>query len=425
MKNIAFTFICLLFVVGLSAQDQRCHSEQALSALIAENPAIAADIAKEKELVQKNRSAFRASNSQGTYEIPVVVHVVYKTAAQNISTAQIMSQLRVLNEDFEAENADTALIPAAFKPFLGDADIDFCLAQTDPDGFYTTGITRTQTNVNSFTFDDKVKSSSTGGKDPWPRNDYLNIWVCNLGGGILGYAYPPGAPANIDGVVIGYQYFGSIDDNDGSFVIDNTYNKGRTTTHEVGHWLSLDHVWGGGSGCENDFASDTPLQDGPNYGCPSFPTISTCNGNDNGPDGDMFMNFMDYVDDDCMHMFTDDQCSNMQSALTFSRPSILLSTGCNPGIGASIEENIFSSVKLYPNPANEQLNLEFDLASASEVIVQLFNSQGQSVYSNIINESKTGLHKVNIPTGELSEGLYHVELISGAQQLNKAVVIAR
>merc|ERR1711974_33936 len=154
----------------------------------------------------------------------------------------------------------------------------------------------TEWNINTNA--DDVKDSSKGGSDGWNRDSYLNIWVCNLSSGILGYAYPPGISANLDGVVIGYKYFGD------QGTVSFPFNKGRTTTHEVGHWLGLSHVWGSGGGCTSDNINDTPLQDGPNYGCPNFPELSSCSGQDNGPNGDMFMNYMDYVDDRCMMMFS-------------------------------------------------------------------------------------------------------------------------
>src|SRR5262245_3339177 len=224
----------------------------------------------------------------GCTKIPVVVHVVYKTAAQNISDAQVKSQIDVLSADFRMKNADVASVPPAFASSTADTRIEFELAKVDPDGNPTSGITRTSTATNAFTDDDAVKAAATGGADPWPNDKYLNLWVCELGGGLLGYAQFPGGPAATDGVVIRNTAFGTVG------TAAAPFDLGRTATHEVGHWLNLRHIWGDdGTGCSgSDFVADTPNQGGPNYGAPAFPHVS-CG---NAPNGDMFMNYMDYVD---------------------------------------------------------------------------------------------------------------------------------
>jgi len=174
--------------------------------------------------------------------IPVVVHVIWKTSQQNIPDAQIISQIDVLNEDFRRLNADTTNTPTMFQGIAGDTEIEFCMASTDPDGNPTDGITRTETTVNSFSSNNAMKYTSQGGHDAWPTEDYLNMWVCNLGSGLLGYAQFPNGPAATDGVVIRYANFGF--NSPGGY----PYNKGRTTTHEVGHWLNLYHSWGDDGG---------------------------------------------------------------------------------------------------------------------------------------------------------------------------------
>lgn len=236
--------------------------------------------------------------------IPVVVHLVYKTNAQNISDAQILSQIDVLNQDFNRLNPDTANTPAPFKPIAGTANITFCMATVDPTGAPTTGIERRLTTVNSFNTNDAVKAFATGGLDAWDPSQYFNIWVCNLGGGLLGYAeFPTNQLSNTYGVVIGYNYFGNIG------TLSAPYDLGRTASHEVGHCFNLFHIWGDdGTACTgSDQCADTPNQAGENYTCPGFPSIS-CN---NGPNGDMWMNYMDYSDDACMNMFTAGQVARM------------------------------------------------------------------------------------------------------------------
>lgn len=256
----------------------------------------------------------------GVTTIPVVVHVVYNpnSPEQNISDAQIQSQIDVLNKDFRATNPDVASVPAPFKPLVADARIEFVLATTDPSGNPTTGIIRKATTEAAFMDDERVKYDATGGSDAWPSDRYLNMWVCLLGGGLLGYAQFPGGPDETDGVVITHTAFG----NTGTAAAP--FNLGRTATHEIGHWLNLRHIWGDdGDGCNgSDFVDDTPNQAGPNTGVPTFPRV-TCS---NGPNGDLFMNYMDYTDDAGMYMFTTGQVARMQSALDVARPNIGLPT---------------------------------------------------------------------------------------------------
>jgi Pregnancy-associated plasma protein-A/Secretion system C-terminal sorting domain/Fibronectin type III domain len=253
------------------------------------------------------------------YTIPVVVHVLYNTSTQNISDAQIMSQITVLNNDFRKLNSDISQLPSAFSGVAADAQIEFCMAQRTPAGAATTGIVRKSTTVTSFSSNDYVKLSSKGGDDAWDATKYLNLWVCPLGGGLLGYAQFPGGAASTDGVVINYTAFGNMG------TAAAPYGKGRTATHEVGHWLNLRHIWGDAN-CGSDLVSDTPTQQTSNYGCPTYPHV-TCS---NGTAGDMFMNYMDYTDDACMYMFTAGQKARMMAlfATGGSRVGLTTSLGC-------------------------------------------------------------------------------------------------
>jgi hypothetical protein len=245
--------------------------------------------------------------------IPVVVHVVHKDAKENISDTQVKSQIDALNRDFRAKNADTSKVPQVWKSLVIDSKIQFALATKDPKGRKTSGITRTATSVDSFGPDDRVKAKKTGGVDPWPTDRYLNIWVCNLGQGLLGYAQFPGGPSKRDGVVILYTAFGT------KGTVSAPFNKGRTATHEIGHFLGLRHIWGDRNDCSgNDFVADTPPARQANTGKPKFPQI-TCN---NGPNGDMFVNYMDYVDDDAMFMFTSGQVARMNATLAGPRKKL-------------------------------------------------------------------------------------------------------
>jgi hypothetical protein len=245
--------------------------------------------------------------------LPTVVHVVYKRDQENVSDAQIKSQIDVLNKDFRAANPDRRSVPAAWKGLVADASSQFELAKRDPDGKATDGITRTKTTRGPFGTGDDVKSKTSGGISPWPTDRYLNIWVCELGGGLLGYAQFPGGPARTDGVVILHSAFGT------KGTATAPFNKGRTTTHEVGHFLNLRHIWGDTLDCSGgDRCPDTPNAEGPNYGTPTFPHVSC----QNGPNGDMFVNYMDYVDDAAMFMFTAGQAARMNAALAGPRKKL-------------------------------------------------------------------------------------------------------
>ena len=188
-----------------------------------------------------------------------------------------------------------------------------------------------------------MKRSSTGGDDAWDASQYLNIWCCNLGGGLLGYAQFPGGAAATDGVVFLYSSIGSVAQ-PGTY---SPYNLGRTATHEVGHWLNLRHI-NGDTNCGNDLVSDTPTQQALNFGCPAFPHV-TCS---NGPNGDMFNNYMDYGDDNCLNMFTAGQGTRMTAALNGPRVSIKTSPGCQDVTGIANHSGL---VSFSISPKNEML----------------------------------------------------------------------
>jgi len=316
-------FLCFSF--GLSAQHnhptppRNCHAMDVLQQQQQADPAIQQRMQNIEQHTQNYiRSGQANSSSRSVITIPVVVHVIYNTSAQNISDAQILSQIQVLNDDFRRTNADANNTWSQ----AADSEIEFCLATVDPNGNATTGITRTSTSVSSFSTNDAMKYSSQGGKDAWPRDQYLNMWVCNIGGGILGYAQFPGSgSAATDGVVMGYKYFGTVGQATAPF------DGGRTATHEVGHWLNLRHIWGDGGCGVDDFVDDTPKSDAANYGCSTG--HSSCGSTD------MVQNYMDYSDDACMNLFTAGQKARMRALFAPGgfRESLLSSNGCGGSTG--------------------------------------------------------------------------------------------
>jgi len=293
---------------------------------------------------------YGTANIQSVFNIPVIVHIIHNnetvnsisaTSGNNINAAQVIDQINILNKDYNGLNADTTLIPSIFKPLLGKFQVNFCLAVVNPTGgvLAEPGVDRinrvakgwTATPYSQAYIDATIKPNSI-----WDPNRYLNIWIAPLSGGLLGYAtFPnPGSTGlqgltgtfgttTTDGVVILNTSFGSI-----GTAQTGQYNKGRTITHELGHWMGLRHIWGDAN-CATDYCNDTPVAQTSNFGCPTFPFhVGTCAGNTTG---EMTMNYMDYTDDACMQMFTADQKNRAQLILSNSpmRAALLTSTVCN------------------------------------------------------------------------------------------------
>ena len=314
-----------------------------------------ADLERHTAQFVQSREEARANGAQMqpvVVTIPVVFHVVYANGTENISDDQLFEQLQVLNDDFRRLNADQDNI----WPQAADTEIEFCLATRDPNGAPSSGILRVPTTSGAFGSSDAVKFTSQGGSDAWPADEYMNFWVCNLGGGLLGYAQFPGGNAATDGIVCGYQFVGI--DGPGA----GAYNLGRTATHEVGHWLNLRHIWGDGPCGADDFVADTPESDGANYGC-NLGSVSCST-------EDMVQNYMDYSDDGCMNVFSQGQGDRMQALFTpgGTRAGILTSNGCLPAVpdfdldasilsvnepnGFSCSTEVTPSLTLFNNGAN-------------------------------------------------------------------------
>jgi len=324
-KHYSLLLLVLFTAFGkIAAQDRihRCSTNEHETYLQSINPKRAEQRAAFESIVRRNYQNVNRSQMP-VITIPVVVHVLYANANQNITDAQIASQIEVLNEDFSRLNPDTNNTPAAFQGIAGSPQINFCLAQVDPNGAPTTGIERRQTTTSSFGTNDNIKRFVNGGLDAWDPTQYFNIWVGNLGNFLLGYAeFPTATLSNTYGVVIHYNYFGR----NGS--AQAPFNKGRTATHEVGHCFGLYHIWGDdGNACSgSDLVADTPNQGGENYGCPSYPLTDNCA---TANPGVMFMNYMDYTDDACMNLFTQGQSTRVLNTFNNSPYNVLQnSTAC-------------------------------------------------------------------------------------------------
>lgn len=348
------------------------------------------------------------ANNKASRVIPVVVHVLYGNATQNISMTQIQSQINVLNKDFSATNTDISNVPSTFQSAISDCDISFCLAQIDPNNQPTDGVNRV--NVGTTSLSTSQINGTWKPQTQWDPTKYFNIWVANIQGSVLGYAQFPNSSglgglnsnngaANTDGVVILYNAFGTTG------AVSAPFNKGRTATHEIGHWLGLRHIWGDAN-CGSDFCNDTPPQQTSNYNCPTHPyKVGACSGNTTG---EMFMNYMDYVNDACMYMFTTNQKARMDVVLQNSprRNSLLTSTVCgvaplNANFTASAttitagQSVTFTNTSSGPNPITSN-SWNFDVTSQGGVTP----STSTATTPPSITYNNVGTYTVSLTVGD-------------------------
>ncbi|SFQ09334.1 M43 family zinc metalloprotease [Flavobacterium akiainvivens] len=382
---------------------------------------------------QKQKRLQKSANSTNeVITIPVVVHVIHNGDAEgsneNIAYEQVLSQITVLNQDYRR----MVNTPGWNENIVGaDTEIEFCLAQRDPQGNPTNGVDRVNLGEASWgssnpdemieNIDDNVKPVTI-----WNPQKYLNIWVLNFGNqsGLLGYAQFPnnsgvsGLPANngssnTDGVVIGYRYFGSkAIYAQGQYDTQNMYIYGRTATHEVGHYLGLLHVSGDSGSCSvnaadsnNDYCPDTPATSGYNYTC-SF--VDSC---PSAPGVDMIENYMEYTNDACMNVFTEDQKDRMVAVLNNAtrRVSLKTSDGCQAPVGA-IDGFGMKNIYLYPNPAQTVVTVSGVDGELPDSLT-IFNSLGQ-----VVNTVKVSTDSdLTINTSAYANGVYMIKVDKGVQ----------
>lgn len=371
MKGI-FTFFLLVTTCSLLMADKSgdwCGTTQATQQMV-EKGLYDMDAFNE-ELNAKSISEQSTESSGEVYTIPCVVHIVWTNQFQNLDEETIMEGIQVLNEDFRRTNADAGNVMSEFLPVVADSEIEFCLANTDPDGNPHPGIIRVETDVNFFSTNNDVKFDNSGGSTAWPRDEYMNIWLCNLTSSLLGYAQFPNGNASTDGIVTDFAYWGKN-------IQGNTIPSGRTGTHEVGHWLGLRHVWGDGDCNADDFISDTPLADDSNFGC-QIGTNSCTEPVDDLPD--MVNNYMDYSSDPCQNSYTQGQATRMRSFLEPGgfRDGLAVSGKC-----ADLIKNDAALIDLF-FPVNEQLcNTDF------EPVMAIANNGTDPLQSALIEVSVDG-----------------------------------
>ncbi len=371
MVSLCLALVSIFSSRILPGQNQlvRCYTMETDSMLRAANPKLGTLAEFESWLQKRIREGHQYQRGpQDVYVIPVVVHVVHNGesvgSGRNISLAQIQSQIDVLNEDYRKKSGTPGYNS---NPVGADTKIEFVLAKRTPSGASSNGVDRVDRNSNGWSAPPYTTSYVDAVIKPatyWDPNQYFNIWVTDLSGGILGYAQFPSysslagfdcdeGAASTDGVVIGYQYFGSSDK--GTFpVLSPPYDKGRTATHEVGHWLGLRHIWGDGNCSVDDFCGDTPWAAAANYGCPTG-TIS-CSSTD------MIENYMDYTNDTCMNIFTLDQTTRMRTVLEncIRRNSLLTSPALTTPVSndAGISEIITPVIDYCSSSITPQVKLK-------------------------------------------------------------------
>lgn len=396
--KFTLALITWLFTLQLTAQ-RNCTSFSYQQEQLQKDPSLAIQLEQADAFTRQyiNNSNNRSSRVlQGTViKIPVVVHILYHDPSENVSNAQVAKQIEILNQCYRRKNADTVNTPSRFAGVAADCEIEFQLAISNPQRRSTTGIIRKYTPIKEWKADDQMKFSAQMGDDAWDSKSYLNIWVCNMRQ-VAGYSTMPGGPADKDGVVIGFNVFG--------LGITAGFDKGRTSVHEVGHWLGIRHLWGDDF-CGDDGIADTPKQAVYNSGCPSGVHTSSCG---NGPDGDMYMNYMDFTNDACMNLFTKGQAQKMQAlfAIGGARHLIESSVGLTPPLIMESplpdESPKWLHPQLYPNPATTEmtLDLSYDIRWMGKLLT-IMNLQGQ-VISQFPITSKT--QTINI--SKLQPGMY-------------------
>lgn len=414
--NLSGAIILILLLSSKEIAGQKCATDQLRKENIAFNTDIINNERNNEELI---RNWHKGPNSDKQFPkiltLPVVVHIVWKTEEHNISDEQIYTQLQVLNDDFRRTNANYENTPEEFRALASDTEIEFCLAKLDPTGRPTNGITRTETYVDHIGDTKQYYNSAQGGRSAWDNTRYINIWVCDLGNNeVLGFATAPGtaAPRESDGLVISWEHFGTT----GSAAGSAPNHLGRTATHEMGHYLNLNHLWGREKGgcTEDDFVNDTPSQNTFTRGCPDFPYYDICT--DQGS-GLMYNNFMDYTDDACMTMFTQGQKQRMVATINSLRTSLLFSNVCQLSTSSSVPTVDKHSLMISPNPINNYLNIQVLGQNLNYPLsIQLINTSGLIVRTYELEKNQ------QIDVSEVPDGLYFLRLSESSLSPAKIVI---
>lgn len=394
--------------------------------------------------IAKDKQFANAKKAAAVYNIPIVFHIIHSgtsTPARNISQAQVNSQILILNNDYRKLNADfsTNVTQPAFVSAAADVQINFCAASVDPSGTVLAepGIDRINVVAkgwSSLPYSMSYIESTVKPGTIWDPTKYYNVWVLQFGGsdaGTLGYAQFPtipsgtspvtdmvgqGGAANTDGVVVDYRYVG----NTGAATAP--YNKGRTLTHETGHWLGLWHIWGDDNDCSGtDYVADTPNQQVENSSCPSTNGAVKTDACATTAPGFNYQNYMDYSDDRCMGMFTNGQKDRMQAVMAncIRRKTLNNAVAC-VSVGMK-EEQAGTTVGIFPNPTTGEVNIRVELTDAHEFTVSVLNTLGQSVKE--ISQPASNGADVRLDLSGQPQGVYFVTVKSQAGSVTKRVIL--
>lgn len=452
MKKTGFAFLslsllCCNILLGQNKWE-KCGYSIVRKNMTATNPDFEQRIDAQKKARLKMLANSRVTKTNINITVPVIFHIILNQQqmsqigdsagiAQRVST-----QLQVLNEDYNRANADSVNIPAAFKPLYGNPAIKFGLAHTDPNGNSTNGWEIITTNLKGFDVWNssgyKAKYTTTGGADAWNITSYLNIWIINMlqdtsQTGVIGLTVPPSYtdsanftdpyPKNEMGVLIRYDAFGRKT-NSSEFFYPGI-DLGRTTTHEVGHYFGLFHPWGdddddgvcrcpGDPGGADDGIADTPPEGCRHYGCYTFPLYDNCTKNYPGL---LYMNYMEYVDDSCMNMFTNDQVYVMDRDISLGYTHSLVSHPELLDYPGTQTPNFDYTFSIYPNPAvMGQTSLNFNQLPQGFESISIYNSIGQHVKDINTSNQQTTYYPVDM--SGYTRGMYFIK----AHFDNKTVV---
>ncbi|MFH0866545.1 MAG: M43 family zinc metalloprotease [Bacteroidota bacterium] len=427
MKKLSLFILPFMFValVGRSQntpfteegkQIKRCATTEYMELLKSEDPTLEAQLAATDEYINNWIAGHPDGSGEKTViTVPVVVHLIYYNTNQNLTDARVQEQIDVLNTDYAGLN--THSMESFATSLKANTELQFCLAQRTPAGALTTGIERRQTTVSQFSYGSNMKHYSTGGLDQWDPNKYMNIWVCNLGSSLCGFAeFPTYTLSSTFGVVIHYQFFGVTG-------ASYPYNLGGTTTHEIGHCFNLYHIWGddGGSCSGTDACSDTPNQASENYGNHSGVLTDACT---TTSPGIMYMNFMDYSDDIDYANFTPTQKLRIQALFAAGGylDDLKTSNGCTPGTGIN-EMNEVTDINIYPNPSGGLFHLMFELNQADDITVTVSDLIGNIIVKEEMQQQST--FNIPIDLSEQSAGVYYVKIQTGSETVTQKLSLIK